>query len=44
MDGGDTITIGDACDDTGDAATIDQARALLARASAILESIDQGDA
>ena len=44
IDGGSTITIGDACDDTGDAATIDQARALLARASAILESIDQGDA
>jgi hypothetical protein len=44
IDGGVTITIGDACDDAGDAATIGQARAILARATAILDSIDQGDA
>ena len=41
LDGGEAITIGDQGDDqSGDAPTIDQARALLDRASAILARLD----
>ena len=41
LDGGDAITIGSQGDDQGDdAPTIDQARALLDRASAILARLD----
>lgn len=41
MDGGTTITIGDSLDDLDDAATIDQARAAIARAATILDAIDR---
>ena len=42
MDGGTTITIGDSLDDLDDAATIDQARAAIARAASILDRIGDG--
>ena len=43
LDGGDAITIGDdqSDDQGGDAPTIDQARALLDRASAVLARLDE---
>ena len=40
LDGGASITIGDDAPDRDDAPTIDQARALLARAAAILDQVD----
>lgn len=42
MDGGRSIVIGDGCaPDRGDAPSLDQARALIARASSILEALDE---